>query len=119
MNTIGCTAKLDERFRYAPHTLTEREIHDALKELEDWRATAEMYRCDDSEELGAYIDSLESNQENPDHANYDDLKSFFDDCVEALNKRWPAAEPWDMNLRDVILSAISRGDVDDAEDEES
>ena len=118
MNTIGFTATIAERFQYAPHTLTETEIHDALKELEDWRAAAEEWRCDDAEELAAYVDSLESNQENPDHAQFDDYKSFFDDCVEALNKHWSAAEPWDMNLRDVILSAITRGDVYDVEDEE-
>ena len=116
MNTIGCTAKLDERFRYAPHTLTEREIYDALKELQAWRDMAwETLRDDDPECVAKAIEELEANQENPDHANYDDLKSFFDDCVEALNKRWPAAEPWDMNLRDVIVSAISRGDVEDEE----
>lgn len=113
MNTIGCTASLDEKFRYAPHTLTEREIYDALKELEDWRAMAtEVGRCDDAEELRSYVEELEGNQENPDHASYDDLESFFDDCVEALNSRWPAAEPCDMNLRDVICSAITRGDAE-------
>lgn len=116
MNTIGCMSRIDEKFRYAPHMLTEREIYDALKELEDWRAMAtNVARCDDAAELKDYIEELEGNQENEDHANYDDLKSFFDDCVEALNARWPAAEPYDMNLRDVILSAISRGDVEDEE----
>ena len=114
MNTIGCQAPLDEKFRYAPHMLTEREICDALQELEAWRKmAADVGRCDDAAELKGYIEELEGNQENEDHANYDDLKSFFDDCVEALNKRWPCAEPYDMNLRDVILSAISRGDMED------
>ena len=114
LNTVGCTASLDEQFRYAPHTLTEREIYDALKELVAWREMAwDTLKCEEPDEVGTYIEELERNQENPDHANYDDYKSFFDDCVEALNAHWPCAEPYDMNLRDVILSAISRGDVED------
>ena len=111
MNTIGCNTTLDERFRYAPHTLTEQEIYDALKELKDWRALADAHGCDYPDEFEKYFEELEANQENPDHANYDDLKSFFDDCVEALNAHWPRAEPYDDNLRSVIVSAITRGDV--------
>ena len=114
MNTIGCNAPISERLRYAPHTLTEREVCDALRELEDWRATADEFSCSDSEELGAYIDKLEAKQ-CKDHEDYDELKEFFQDCVSSLNKRWPAAEPYDQNLRQVIMNAITRGDVEEEE----
>ena len=112
MNTIGTTSTLAEQYRYAPQALTEREIYDALQELEDWRATAEEFSCDNSEELGEYIYELREKQ-CTNHDDYDDLKEFFQDCVSSLNANWPCPEPYDTNLRDVIMSAIARGDVEE------
>ena len=104
-----------EDFKYFRQTITDRDIYDALKDLEAWEAAAcsGNESIETPEELIARISKLEAVAEKP--KDYDHLKSFFDDCVEALNKRWPAAEPWDMNLRNVIVNAISRGDVEDEE----
>jgi len=95
------------------------ELLDLLAELDAWRDTfagarnTRQIECVDTpEELSAYIEELESNQENPDHADYDNLKEFFDDCVQALEDEgghWPCAEAYDLNLRQVICDAIRNG----------
>lgn len=73
------------------------ELLDLLAELDAWRGTfagarnTRQIECVDTpEELVAYIEELESNQENPDHADYDDLKEFFDDCADIIGY----CSPW-------------------------
>lgn len=101
---ISTLAPLSERFRFGG--ASDDEIFDALAELEAWRD--EFY--DTPKEIARRLEDLEQNQRPLD---YDDLKSFFEDCVEALNDHWPAAEAYDQNLRQVICSAIARGDIAD------
>lgn len=90
------------------------EILDALAELIAWREMAENVSLDyDSpEDIGQYVSDLEEQAggcNNEDHAQFDDYKEFFDDCIYALPKDWPCAEPWDLNLRAVITEAIEKG----------
>jgi hypothetical protein len=56
------------------------------------------------------LEELEANQCPREHKQFDDYKEFFDDCVDALGSYWPCAEPWDNNLRAVILEAIAAGE---------
>lgn len=103
---IGSAATLAERFRYAPHDLPPQDMHDALTELEAWREVADGAT---PQELEEKLDELEGKQ-CKGHEDYDELKSFFEDCVQSLNGHWPAAEAYDQNLRRVICNAITRGD---------
>ena len=103
---ISTLAPISERFRFGG--ASDDEIFDALAELEAWRD--EFY--DSPEECARRIEDLEQNQRPLD---YDDLNSFFEECVDALNAHWPAAEACDQNLRQVICSAITRGDIADAD----
>ena len=116
MNTIGCKASLSERFKYA--TVPHEDVGEALEELEAWREMASEIETpewlDTPEEVAAHIEKLAEVDEKP--SDYDELKSFFEDCVDSLNKHWPCAEPYDQNLRQVIMEAISRGDVEETEE---
>lgn len=114
MNTIGCTASLSERFKYA--TVAPEDVHEALEELEAWRDMGANFNgiAYTPEECTTYVEELEAIVEKP--KDYDDLKSFFEDCVSALNGEWPAAEAYDQNLRQVIMDAITRGDVEETEE---
>lgn len=110
---LATNAPLSEIARYA--TVPRERLLDVAEQHDELLELLNNYNCDDVAELTQLIDELQANQENPDHGDYDDLKSFFDDCVESLNSRWPCAEAYDQNLRDVITSAIARGDVEEEE----
>jgi hypothetical protein len=89
------------------------EILDALAELTAWREMAENISLDyeSPEDFGRYVSDLEEavgGCNNEDHAHFDDYKEFFDECVYALPKGWPCAEPWDLDLRSAITEAISQ-----------
>ena len=99
---------LAERLEYDPDNVTREELIEALVDHEEWADLRD--RRGSADEIEEYIDALEEKEEKP--ADYDDLKSFFNDCVDALNAHWPAAEAYDMNLRDVICDAITRGDTE-------
>lgn len=103
---------LIERAKLCPQSFSSDELADLFAELIEYRELADDNSCDDASEVKALIDDLEGNQANPDHADYDDLKSFFDDCVSSLNSAWPAAEAYDQNLRQVICDAIAKGDTE-------
>ena len=103
---------LEERARYAPESISHDELIDLLAELDAWRA---MSDSESPEEVAKRVDALEEQAgqcNDEDHSNFDDYKEFFDDCVRTLEDaagNWPCAEPWDMNLRSVILEAIEKG----------
>ena len=99
---------LAERLEYDPDNVTREELIEALQDYEGWEEVRDLHGG--PAEVQTYIDTLEEKEEKP--ADYDDLKSFFNDCVDALNAHWPAAEAYDMNLRDVICDAITRGDTE-------
>jgi hypothetical protein len=99
---------LSERATYALSSFGAEELAELLAELDAYREINES-----PEELAAMIEELESNQANPDHADYDDLKEFFADCVSSLNKDWPCAEAYDQDLRQVICAAITKGDTEE------
>ena len=101
---------LEELARYTPEAITQDTLIDLMAELDAYRKVLEDRHCYDPEELASYIEELESNQENPDHADYYELKSFFEDCVDSLNAHWPRANAYDQKLRKVIMEAISKGD---------
>lgn len=103
---------LVERVKGHGPAIDQDELIDLLGELDAWRSAVSDYHVDGPEECAALVAELDANQENPDHADYDDLKSFFDDCVNALEDesgRWPCAEAYDLNLRQVICEAIHNG----------
>lgn len=100
---------LAERLEYDPDNVTREELIEALLDHESWVDLRD--RRGSADEIEGYIDTLEEKEEKP--SDYDDLKSFFDDCVESLNAHWPCAEVYDMNLRTVICEAITRGDVEE------
>ena len=105
---IGTNATLAERFDYDRVNLSDQEILEALFELE---RTQELLGDRTIDELVEEFDKLEETQ-CKNHEDYDELKSFFDDCVASLNSNWPAAEAYDQNLRQVICDAITKGDVE-------
>ena len=99
-----------ERANYG-HASRE-EILDALAELVAWREMAQNVSLDISspEEFERYVSDLEEQAgecNNEEHARFDDYKEFFDECVYALPKYWPCADPWDLNLRNAICEIIS------------
>lgn len=120
MTTLGSNATLAERL-HAGETIPVDVLIDALEGWEAIKATLDSHglSTDDASRLDAELDELENAGErcnDSDHCDYDDLKEFFEDCVNSLNVRWPAAEAYDLNLRQVITEAITRGDtVEDAE----
>ena len=119
MSTFGSNATLSERLRYG-EVISREQLADALELFEaTLTALSDTNLTTDnpivlSNELEALQDaSCACNDE--EHSDYSDLKEFFDDCVNALNSHWPAAEAYDLNLRAVITEAITRGDVKDEE----
>ena len=54
---------------------------------------------------GLTSSAVESMVDNP-------YKDFFDDCIGALNRFWPAASIEDETLKSAILDAIAKGDTD-------
>lgn len=104
---------LIERAKYCPESFTSDELEDLLFELTEWRDFAYTRAIESPKEAENLISELEENQANPDHADYDDLKEFFNDCVNSLNGNYPCAEAYDLTLRQVICDAISRGDAVD------
>lgn len=103
---------LVERAKLCPQSFISDELADLFAELNEYRKLAADNGCDDARDIKVLIDDLEGDQANPDHADYDDLKSFFNDCVESLNSRWLCAEAYDLNLRQVICEAIAKGDTE-------
>lgn len=103
---------LAERAKYAFDSFTSEELELLMLELEGFRSLASDNGCDDEDELESVIKELESNQANPDHADYDDLNEFFWDCVNSLNRTWHCAEAYDIDLRNAICDAIARGSVE-------
>lgn len=109
---IQTNFSLVERVRGNGPAIGQDELLDLLAELEAWREAISGYHVESPEECAALVVELDGNQENPDHADYDDLKEFFDDCVQTLEDergRWPCARAYDLNLRQVICDAIQRG----------
>ena len=108
--TLSQEASLSERYNYAPHMVAAQEVLDALLELEAWRdaAYSGAEAVTEPEELEKRIATLE--EITPCPTDYDDLKSFFEDCVESLGQRWACPEAYDMDLRRVVTQAITRGD---------
>jgi hypothetical protein len=106
-----------ERLNYG-QPVSQDEMLEALAELIAWREMVQNVSrdIDTPEDFGRYVSDLEDQAggcNNEDHARFDDYKEFFDDCIYALPKDWPCAEPWDMNLRSVITEAIENGSSDD------
>jgi hypothetical protein len=108
---------VEEIARYQPELITPDLLIDLMAELQAWRDIGEQSNSAETpEEALWYIQDLEEKAgqcNNEHHSNFDDYKSFFDDCVGSLNKHWPCAEPWDTNLTQVICDAITRGDVEE------
>lgn len=103
---------LVERVKGNGPAIGQDELIDLLGELDTWRSAVSDYHVDSPEECRHLVVELDANQANPDHADYDDLKEFFDDCVSALEDesgRWPCAEAYDLSLRQVICDAIRKG----------
>jgi len=119
MSTLGSNATLSERLRYG-ETISREELADALERFEATLAVLDNVNLttDNPVVLSNELDALQDAScacNDEEHSDYSDLKEFFDDCVFALNSRWPAAEVHDLNLRAVITEAIARGDVKEDE----
>ncbi len=107
------TMPLHERAEYFPESLDRETIADVMAELHAWRdILGRAHFADTPDDVKALIDDLEANQQNPDHADYDDLRSFFDDIVEThgdLYGRWPCASAYDQHLRVAIIDDMQAG----------
>lgn len=119
--TLSINAPLSERLYFNPSSVSTEQVIDALKAYEaildaingsvlDTMIEASDEPLDVSTAIVEAIEGLtsktiESMVDNP----YED---FFDDCVGALNRYWPAASIEDETLRTVILDAIAKGDTD-------
>ena len=119
MSTLGSNATLSERLRYG-ETISREELADALELFEATLAALDNINLttDNPVMLADELEALQDDScacNDEEHSDYSDLKEFFDDCVNALNAHWPAAEAYDLNLRAVITEAIARGDVEEAE----
>ena len=119
MTTLGSNATLSERLRYGEAIPCE-ELADALELFEATLAALDdaSLTTDNPVVLANELEALQDAScacNDEEHSDYSDLKDFFNDCVDALNARWPAAEAYDLNLRSVITEAITRGDVEKAE----
>jgi len=115
MTTLGSNATLSERLRYG-ETISREELADALELFEATLAALDdaNLTTDNTLMLSNELEALQNAScacNDEEHSNYSDLKEFFNDCVNALNAYWPAAEAYDPHLRAVITEAITRGDV--------
>jgi hypothetical protein len=119
MTTLGSNATLSERLHYG-EAISREQLADALELFEATLAALDGANLTTDNPV-MLADELEALQEascacnDEEHSDYSDLKEFFDECVDALNAHWPAAEAYDLNLRAVIIEAIARGDVEEAE----
>lgn len=108
---------------YFPERITPEILADLLAELQTYRNICEDVNhgnCETPEELAKYIEEIEelsAGCNNEDHKQFDDYKTFFDDCVSSLNAHLPCAAVYDTNLTQVIFDAISKGDVDEEVDQ--
>lgn len=94
------TMPLIERARYAPETIDNQELIEALEDLAKYR---DIGGCDYPEGLAEEYAELEDREEKP--KDYDDYKSFFDDVVSSMEDycgRWPCASPSDQNLLQAV-----------------
>jgi hypothetical protein len=114
--TLSINAPLSERLYFNPSSVSTEEVIDALKAYEaildaiNGSALGTTIEASDdpldvSDAINDKVDSLIERADNP----YED---FFDDCVGALNRFWPAASIEDETLKTVILDAIAKGDTD-------
>ena len=119
--TLSITAPLSERLHFNPSSVSTEQIIDVLKAYEaildavNGSALDTMIEITDSpvEASNAIHDAIrrltstvvESMADNP-------YKDFFDDCVGALQRYWPAASVEDGALKSAILEAIEKGDTD-------
>jgi hypothetical protein len=119
--TLSINAPLSERLYFNPSSVSTEQVIDALKAYEaildainrsvlDTMIEVSDDPQDVSEAINEAIDGLtssaiESMTDNP-------YKDFFDDCIGALNRFWPAASIEDETLKTVILDAIAKGDTD-------
>lgn len=119
--TLSINAPLSERLYVNPSSVTTEEVIDVLRAYEaildaiNGSALDTLIEVSDepleaSKAIDGAIDGLtsgaiESMVDNP-------YKDFFDDCVGALNRFWPAASIEDETLKATILDAIAKGDTD-------
>lgn len=106
---------LAERMQYNPESFSQDELIELMAELDAWRNIIHEINgnIDNPEDMNKYVQELEEQScqcNNEEHGDYDDLKEFFLDCVQALNQHWPCPDAYDMNLREVITNAITKGD---------
>ena len=109
---------LGEIAEYFPEKINRDQLVDLMTELTAWRAAAAgMGNCalDTPEELTDYVDAIEVDAAGcnlADHSDYEDLKEFFNDTVDAMceiSGAWPGAEAYDLNLRAAVIDCIEKG----------
>ncbi len=109
------TMPLFERAEYFPESLDRETVADAMAELHAWRdILGRADFADTPDDVKALIDDLEANQANPDHADYDDLQSFFDDIFQTwqdclANGQWHDPFASDNGLRSAIIDDMQAG----------
>jgi len=119
--TLSINTPLSERLHFNPSSVSTEEIIDTLKAYEaildaiNGSALGIMIEVSDEPlDVSTAIDedverltsvAIESMVDNP-------YKSFFDDCVGALNEYWPGPSIEDETLKAAILDAIAKGDTD-------
>jgi hypothetical protein len=88
-----------------PNTPLEIELMSRFKHV--------LSFCGDYETLEDRIDELEDDlsefKRKEDHNKY--LQTFFNEVVwnfEQENGKWPAADPWDDNLKQAIFDSIGK-----------
>lgn len=119
--TLSISAPLSERLYVNPDSVTTEQVIDALKAYESILDAINgsaldiwIEVTDDPPEVANEINkttegltskAINSMVDNP-------YKDFFDDCIGALQRYWPAASIEDEGLKAAILAAIERGDTD-------
>lgn len=83
---------LVERARGNGPAIGRDELLDLLAELDAWRFNASLCDITAPENLKQVFDDLENRPLciDEDHADYDDLKEFFDDCADIIGY----CNPW-------------------------
>lgn len=118
MTTHFYNSDLEELAKYSPGKITPEILVDLMAELNAWRRIGDACNCsviETPEDMENYIEGLEeqAGQCNlADHADYDDLKEYFDDTVRAMTDiggSWPCAAAYDQNLRAAVIECIERG----------
>ena len=110
-------APLFERFKYSPESVSNDEICNALEDysilvsgLED----ADI-DTDSPETVASQIDEkLDTAKDKvfSEYPDYDNYKTFFDDCFERLNSYYPCPEVTSDHDCSVIFNAIQKGDTE-------